>query len=167
MENQVAGNKTSFSGVVCVVAEEEGMLSREKRRFRPSAVVRNPWQGVALDSWAVGIIPPGASNAAGRRYSFRADLEIEWGSAVLRGSTRDISANGMFIEAVDPLWVGAGFTARPDPRSPRKTRLFCETDRAGARHGRVHGRFRVRKPRNFFRIFFPYSPSLVLDPVLY
>ncbi len=46
------------------------------------------------------------------RYSFRADLEIEWGSAVLRGSTRDISANGMFIEAPDTLWVGAGFTAR-------------------------------------------------------
>ena len=46
------------------------------------------------------------------RYSFRADLEIEWGSAVLRGKTRDISANGMFIESADTLWVGAGFTAR-------------------------------------------------------
>jgi hypothetical protein len=46
------------------------------------------------------------------RYSFRAELEIEWGSAVLRGKTRDISSNGMFIESVDPLWVGAGFTAR-------------------------------------------------------
>ena len=41
-----------------------------------------------------------------RRYSFRADLEV------LRASTRDISANGMFIEAADPLWIGAGFTAR-------------------------------------------------------
>jgi len=46
------------------------------------------------------------------RYSFRADLEIEWGSAILRGSTRDISASGMFIEFGDPLWIGAGFTAR-------------------------------------------------------
>jgi hypothetical protein len=45
------------------------------------------------------------------RYSFRADLEIEWGSAVLRANTRDISVNGMFIESADPLWVGAGFTA--------------------------------------------------------
>ena len=45
------------------------------------------------------------------RYSFRASLEIEWGSAVLRASTRDISSNGMFIESVDPLWIGAGFTA--------------------------------------------------------
>jgi PilZ domain len=46
-----------------------------------------------------------------QRYSFRANLEIEWGSAVLRASTRDISSNGMFIESVDPLWIGAGFTA--------------------------------------------------------
>jgi hypothetical protein len=52
------------------------------------------------------------------RYSFRADLEIEWGSALLRASTRDISANGMFIEAADPLWVGAGFTARLDLQPP-------------------------------------------------
>lgn len=46
------------------------------------------------------------------RYSFQAELEIEWGSALLRGKTRDISANGMFIESTDTLWVGAGFTAR-------------------------------------------------------
>jgi hypothetical protein len=47
-----------------------------------------------------------------QRYSFRADLEIEWGSAVLTGKTRDISNNGMFIEAADTLWIGAGFMAR-------------------------------------------------------
>jgi len=46
------------------------------------------------------------------RHSFRAALDIEWGSAVLRGHTRDVSASGMFIEATDTLWVGAGFTAR-------------------------------------------------------
>lgn len=45
------------------------------------------------------------------RYSFRANLEIEWGSAILRASTRDVSSNGMFIESSDPLWIGAGFTA--------------------------------------------------------
>ena len=45
------------------------------------------------------------------RYQFRAGLEIEWGSAVLRGSTRDVSSNGMFIEVPDTLWVGAGFSA--------------------------------------------------------
>jgi PilZ domain len=46
------------------------------------------------------------------RYSFRAELEIEWGSAILRAKTRDISVSGMFIESNDTLWVGAGFTAR-------------------------------------------------------
>ena len=61
------------------------------------------------------------------RYSFRADLEIEWGSAVLRASTRDISANGMFIEAVDPLWVGAGFTARLNLKQP--LRVDCSVKR--------------------------------------
>jgi len=45
------------------------------------------------------------------RYSFRAGLQIEWGSAVLQATTRDVSSNGMFIESDDPLWVGAGFTA--------------------------------------------------------
>jgi hypothetical protein len=54
------------------------------------------------------------------RYSFRADLEIEWGSAVLSGKTRDISANGMFIEATDTLWIGAGFTARLQVDRPFK-----------------------------------------------
>jgi hypothetical protein len=61
------------------------------------------------------------------RYSFRADLEIEWGSAVLRGSTRDLSANGMFIEAADTLWVGAGFTARLNLEKPVK--LDCSVKR--------------------------------------
>lgn len=45
------------------------------------------------------------------RYTFRTALDIEWGSAVLRASTRDVSASGMFIESADPLWIGAGFSA--------------------------------------------------------
>ena len=61
------------------------------------------------------------------RYAYRAELEIEWGSAVLRGSTRDISASGMFIEAQDTLWVGAGFTARLALASPVK--LDCSVKR--------------------------------------
>lgn len=61
------------------------------------------------------------------RYSFRADLEIEWGSALLRAKTRDISANGIFIESADPLWVGAGFTARLSLDHPVK--LDCMVKR--------------------------------------
>jgi len=46
------------------------------------------------------------------RYPYRAILEIEWGSARLKGQTRDISDSGMFIESDDVLWVGAGFRAQ-------------------------------------------------------
>ena len=58
---------------------------------------------------------------------FRADLEIEWGSAILRASTRDISSNGMFIESSDTLWVGAGFTAHLALDNPVK--LDCSVKR--------------------------------------
>ena len=52
------------------------------------------------------------------RYRYQARLEIEWGSARLRAHTRDISAGGMFIEAEDVLWVGAGFRARLATEKP-------------------------------------------------
>jgi hypothetical protein len=61
------------------------------------------------------------------RYSFEADLEIEWGSAVLSGKTRDISASGMFIESNDTLWVGAGFTARLN--TERSLKVDCSVKR--------------------------------------
>jgi hypothetical protein len=61
------------------------------------------------------------------RYDFRAILDIEWGSAVLRASTRDISSNGMFIESVDPLWIGAGFTANNLLERPVK--VVCSVKR--------------------------------------
>ena len=54
------------------------------------------------------------------RYPFHADLEIEWGSAALRGKIRDISSNGMFIEAPDTLWIGAGFAAQLNLDRPVK-----------------------------------------------
>ena len=61
------------------------------------------------------------------RYPFRTGLEIEWGSAVLLGNTRDISSNGMFIEVPDTLWVGAGFIARV--RLPQPVKLDCMVKR--------------------------------------
>ena len=61
------------------------------------------------------------------RYVFRAELEIEWGSAVLHASTRDVSANGIFIESPDTLWVGAGFSARLALGNPVK--LDCSVRR--------------------------------------
>ena len=67
------------------------------------------------------------------RYVFRAGLDIEWGSAVLRGSTRDISSNGMFIEVPDTLWIGAGFTARL--HLPQPVKLDCQVKRVEPGHG--------------------------------
>jgi len=61
------------------------------------------------------------------RYSFHTDLDIEWGSAVLRASTRDVSASGMFIESTDPLWIGAGFSASLQLEQP--IRVDCRVRR--------------------------------------
>jgi len=71
------------------------------------------------------------------RYAFRTELEIEWGSAVIRGSTRDISSNGMFIESADPLWVGAGFTARLGVEHPVKVNCFVKRVEPGRGMGVV------------------------------
>jgi hypothetical protein len=68
-----------------------------------------------------------------QRYSFRAELEIEWGSAVLCASTRDISSNGMFIESADTLWVGAGFMARLVLDRP--VTVNCSVKRVEPGHG--------------------------------
>ncbi len=58
--------------------------------------------------------PPVASQLERRkspRYPIEAVLRIEWGSVMLEGHVRDISAGGMRVELVDPLWVGASFAA--------------------------------------------------------
>src|SRR5258707_4848719 len=103
------------------------MLAAERWRFRPSAAVRNPQQGGCTRFMGIGDHPARRLERRwATRYSFRADLEIEWGSAVLRGSTRDISTSGMFIEAVDPLWVGAGFTARLTLERPVSLNCFVK-----------------------------------------
>jgi hypothetical protein len=67
------------------------------------------------------------------RYTYQADVEIEWGSAVLRARTRDISASGMFIESPDTLWVGAGFTARVT--ADQAIKVDCTVKRIEPGHG--------------------------------
>jgi len=67
------------------------------------------------------------------RYRYEASLEIEWGSARLKGRTRDISAGGMFIESEDVLWVGAGFRARLAVE--RAMWLDCSVKRVEPGHG--------------------------------
>lgn len=37
---------------------------------------------------------------------------MDWGSEILRGRSRDMSEQGIFILMDNPLWVGAACTAR-------------------------------------------------------
>src|SRR5215467_6697183 len=67
------------------------------------------------------------------RYVFRVGLDIEWGSALLHASTRDVSASGMFIESSDPLWIGAGFSANLQLDQP--LRVDCRVRRVEPGHG--------------------------------
>ncbi|MCL4524420.1 MAG: PilZ domain-containing protein [Acidobacteria bacterium] len=46
------------------------------------------------------------------RYGFQADVDIEIEGKSFRAFLTDISADGMFVVAANPLWVGAVFTAR-------------------------------------------------------
>ena len=46
------------------------------------------------------------------RYGFQADVDIEIEGKTFRAFITDISADGMFIVAANPLWVGAVFSAR-------------------------------------------------------
>ena len=56
-------------------------------------------------------VPVGAERRKSQRRKFRGKIEIEWGSATLTGTVRDIAVNGLFIEIVPPLWLGARFLA--------------------------------------------------------
>jgi len=45
------------------------------------------------------------------RFHLGSSIRIEWGTAQLECPAPSISANGVFIELRDPLWVGARFEA--------------------------------------------------------
>jgi hypothetical protein len=56
--------------------------------------------------------PVNVERRESQRRKFRGKIEIEWGSATLTGTVRDIGPRGLFIELTPPLWMGATFTAR-------------------------------------------------------
>lgn len=56
--------------------------------------------------------PGNAERRQSRRRQFRGKIEIEWGSATLTATIRDIGPEGLFVELLPPLWVGARFMAR-------------------------------------------------------
>jgi hypothetical protein len=62
-------------------------------------------------------IPPASASTGAERREFhrrelREVLEIEWGSSTLIGMVRDIDPQGLFVELMPPLWLGATFAAR-------------------------------------------------------
>lgn len=46
------------------------------------------------------------------RANYAADVEVEWGSSLMRARTRNLSLGGMLLEMSSPLWMNAEFTAR-------------------------------------------------------
>src|SRR2546426_7756836 len=60
---------------------------------------------------------------------------MEWGSAVIRGSVIDISAEGMRIEIADPLWVGARFSAMLALEPPLRMECVVRRGEAGGGMG--------------------------------
>jgi hypothetical protein len=52
------------------------------------------------------------ANHKSLRYKFEGALAITWGGTVLSGRVSDISAEGMFVEMSNPLWIGAAFFAQ-------------------------------------------------------
>jgi hypothetical protein len=68
-----------------------------------------------------------------QRRKFRVKIEMEWGSAILAGTVRDIGPGGMFIELTPPLWLGARFVARMDIHPPLQ--LDCTVSRVDPGNG--------------------------------
>jgi hypothetical protein len=121
------GNKTLFYGVVWKCRQSAYALWPRVAEA-PLRCRLGFFAGSTVKFMGSGDHPPRHSERRwAPRFSFRADLAIEWGSAVLRANTRDISSNGMFIESNDPLWIGAGFTAQLSLDLPLK--LDCSVKR--------------------------------------
>src|SRR3984957_17297319 len=97
----------------------------ERRRSFQAQSSRDP-KGATSQVMRGGDHPRRSERRWAPPFNYPPDFEIEWGPAVLRARTRDISSNGMFIESTDPLWVGAGFTARIGVEMPVKVDCFVK-----------------------------------------
>lgn len=60
------------------------------------------------------------------RYGFQADVDIEIEGKAFRAFLTDISADGMFVVAANPLWVGAVFTARLQIADPLRVQCVVK-----------------------------------------
>lgn len=67
------------------------------------------------------------------RYKLNIPIQIQWVSATLKASVTSISANGLFIETVNPLYVGATFSAYLMHDPPLQ--LYCTVSRIDQSRG--------------------------------
>jgi|HubBroStandDraft_4_1064222.scaffolds.fasta_scaffold364864_2 hypothetical protein len=93
--------------------------------------------------------PRAVERRLARRCAFDAPLEIEWGSSTLGGRVSEISANGMFVQIDQPLWVGARFEARLGVQPPLL--LQCTVRRVAPGQG-MGVSFEVAEPKGFERL---------------
>lgn len=68
-----------------------------------------------------------------QRFKLNIPMQIEWGSITLQGSATSISANGLFIEIANPLYIGATFSAELMIGPPLQ--LYCTVSRIDPRRG--------------------------------
>jgi hypothetical protein len=68
-----------------------------------------------------------------RRYKFNSQLQFYWGSTTLNAPVISISANGLFIQTEDPLWIGATFSARLMVDPPIE--MYCTVSRVDPGRG--------------------------------
>ena len=65
-----------------------------------------------MNTRPLGETPDKSERRDFQRRKFQGNLDIEWGSAILKGTVRDIGPRGLFVEMSPPLWIGAAFRAR-------------------------------------------------------
>jgi hypothetical protein len=68
-----------------------------------------------------------------QRFRFRSWIKIQSDSATLEASVNGISANGLFIETVSPLCVGATFSAKLMIDPPLQ--MYCTVTRIDPSRG--------------------------------
>jgi len=145
-QNVIAGNKTSTSGVVCVVVKDSVCLESRNGDFVPAPRYVIPGRGLHANYGQWGSSGPASRTPLGDavlvsrrprdRVGFRgtarehARYQRQWNVYRSRGSALD--------------W--RGLHGALESQAAVKGRLFRETNRTGARDGRFRGTCRIRKP---------------------
>jgi hypothetical protein len=114
-----------------VTAERHGrpldtISSRQLTEFLPLHSIGVAWAGQIASADGAHVFS-GEERRRFARYGFQVDVDIEFEGKTFRAFMTDISADGMFVVAANPLWVGAAFMARLHIADP--FRVKCQVKR--------------------------------------